>query len=71
MTDEAKGTLCPTKNPSSALSPLARSSARKPEQLEDLLCYRMEQAHEILREEWFLDQLDRVGGRFNFNLEFV
>jgi len=24
-----------------------------------------------LDEEWFLDQLDRVGGRFNFNLEFV
>ena len=22
-------------------------------------------------EEWFLDQLDRVGGRFNSNLEFV
>jgi hypothetical protein len=22
-------------------------------------------------EEWFLDQLDRVGGRFNFNLEFA
>jgi hypothetical protein len=43
----------------------------KPEQLEDLLCYRMEQAHETLREEWFLDQLDRVGRRFNFNLEFV
>jgi predicted nucleotidyltransferase len=21
--------------------------------------------------EWFLDRLDRVGGRFNFNLEFV
>ena len=24
-----------------------------------------------LDEEWFLGQLDRVGGRFNFNLEFV
>jgi hypothetical protein len=24
-----------------------------------------------LDEEWFLDQLDRVGGRFNFNVEFV
>jgi len=24
-----------------------------------------------LDEEWFLDQLDRVDGRFNFNLEFV
>lgn len=24
-----------------------------------------------LDEEWFLDQLDRVGGQFNFNLEFV
>jgi len=24
-----------------------------------------------LDEEWFLDQLDRVGGRFNFNLEFA
>ena len=24
-----------------------------------------------LDEEWFLDQLDRVAGRFNFNLEFV
>lgn len=24
-----------------------------------------------LDEEWFLDQLDRVNGRFNFNLEFV
>jgi len=24
-----------------------------------------------LDEEWFLDQLDQVGGRFNFNLEFV
>jgi len=24
-----------------------------------------------LDEEWFLDQLDRLGGRFNFNLEFV
>ena len=23
-----------------------------------------------LDEEWFLDQLDRVGGQFNFNLEF-
>jgi len=22
-------------------------------------------------EEWFLDQLDRVDGRFNFNLEFM
>jgi len=22
-------------------------------------------------DEWFLDQVDRVGGRFNFNLEFV
>jgi len=22
-------------------------------------------------EEWFLDQLDRAGGRFNFNLEFA
>jgi hypothetical protein len=43
----------------------------KPEQLEGLLCYKMEQAHETLREEWFLDQLDRVGGQFNFNLEFV
>ena len=24
-----------------------------------------------LDEEWFLDQLDRVSGRFNFNLEFA
>lgn len=24
-----------------------------------------------LDEEWFLDQLNRVGGRFNFNLEFL
>jgi hypothetical protein len=24
-----------------------------------------------LDEEWFLDQLDRVDGQFNFNLEFV
>jgi hypothetical protein len=24
-----------------------------------------------LDEEWFLDQLDQVGGLFNFNLEFV
>jgi len=24
-----------------------------------------------LDQEWFLDQLDRVGGRFNFNLEFA
>lgn len=24
-----------------------------------------------LDEEWFLDQLDRVDGRFNFNLEFA
>ncbi len=24
-----------------------------------------------LDEEWFLDQIDRVDGRFNFNLEFV
>jgi hypothetical protein len=24
-----------------------------------------------LDEEWFLDQLDRVDGRFNFNLEFM
>lgn len=26
---------------------------------------------DALDEDWFLDQLDRVGGRFNFNLQFV
>ena len=24
-----------------------------------------------LDQEWFLDQLDRIGGQFNFNLEFA
>lgn len=49
------------------------------EGLEELFAYihtRLPVAEALARldrldDEWFLDQLDRVGGRFNFNLDFA